>query len=469
MLRKHFSAIALALLLTASVSAQVNEVGEYIKGEMQKQRIPGVSLAVVKNGKVILAEGYGLANVELNVPVKPDSVFKIGSVSKQFIATGIMLLVEQGKVRLDDKISKYLEGTPETWSAISVRHLLTHTSGILREAPGFDPFKVQSNADVIKTAYSQPLRFQPGEKWEYCNVGYFVLAEIIRKTTGKPWEDFLRDQVFTPLGMNATRTTTVADIVTNRASSYFLRNDKLQNSDNWPAVRPSGAFLSTVLDLAKWEAALSTNKILKQSNRDEMWTPVLLNGGRKYPYGFGWDLDDLLGVATINHGGTLTGFRAQFSPFPDQGLTIILLTNLASADVDRITAGVAGLFIPEIRLNALQPQPAPDREMTTVFQQVLAEYAKGTREIKHVTPELMGALSGFPQRNRDELSVLLKNTKSFEFLARRDLTGKGFVKRGVPVTSLWIYRLTTSENKTFHYSFYLTADKQLAQLEVSAG
>src|SRR4030095_13618956 len=318
MLRKHFSAIALALLLTASVSAQVNEVGEHIKGEMQKQRIPGVSLAVMKNGKVILAEGYGLANVELNVPVKPDSVFKIGSVSKQFIATGIMLLVEQGKVRLDDKISKYLEGTPETWSAISVRHLLTHTSGILREAPGFDPFKVQSDADVIKTAYSQPLRFQPGEKWEYCNVGYFILAEIIRKTTGKPWEDFLRDQVFTPLGMNATRTTSVADILTNRASSYFLRNDKLQNSDNWPAVRPSGAFLSTVLDLAKWEAALSTNKILKQSNRDEMWTPVLLNGGRKYPYGFGWDLDDLLGVATINHGRTLTGFRHNFVCFPDR-------------------------------------------------------------------------------------------------------------------------------------------------------
>jgi CubicO group peptidase (beta-lactamase class C family) len=468
MFRKRASAFVLLLILAASVSAQVNDVGGYIKAEMTRQRIPGLSLAVVKNGKTILAEGYGLANVELNVPARADTVFKIGSVSKQFLATGIMLLVQQGKVGLDDKVSKYLEGTPETWSAITVRHLLTHTSGLVREAPGFDPFKVQSDADVIKTAYPMPLRFQPGEKWEYCNVGYFILAEIIRKTSGKPWEDFLKDQVFSPLEMNATRTTTVAEIIPNRANAYSLRNDKLQNTDNWPALRPSGAFLSTVLDLAKWEAALYTNKILKQSDREQMWTQVTLNGGKKYPYGFGWDLDDLRGVSTVNHGGTLTGFRAQFTRFPDHGLTIIVLTNLASANVDGITRGVAGLFIPEIRLGALQAQPVPDPAMTTLFQALLSEYSNGNKELKQVTPELMADLSGAPQRNRDELSALLKNTKSFEFLARRDLNGKGFVKNGVPVTSLWFYRLTTNENKTFHYSFYLTEDKRVADLDVSA-
>ena len=467
MFRKRISAVLLLLLLIASASAQVNEVNEYVKAEMTRQRIPGVSLAVVKNGKTVLAEGYGLANVELNVPAKADTVFKIGSVSKQFIATGIMLLVQQGKVALDDKVSKYLEGTPETWSAISVRHLLTHTSGLIREAPGFDPFKVQSDADVIKTAYSLPLRFQPGEKWEYCNVGYFMLAEIIRKTTGKSWEDFLKEQVFSPLAMDATRSTTIAEIVPNRANAYFIRNNKLQNSDSWPALRPSGAFLSTVLDLAKWEAALQTDKVLKKSDREQMWAPVTLNSGKKYPYGFGWDLDDLRGVSTINHGGTLTGFRAQFTRFPDQGLTVIVLTNLASANVDRIAAGVAGLFIPEIQLSALKPQPAPDASMTTLFQELLAEHAKGSKELKNVTPEFMTRLSGLPPANRDELSALLKNTKSFDFLARRDINGKGLVKLGTPVTTLWIYRLTTAEDKTFHYSFYLTEDKRVADLNVS--
>lgn len=468
MLRKHVSAFVLLLIFVVAVPAQVTEVNDYIKAEMARQKIPGVSLAIVKNGRVILAEGYGLANVELNVPVKPDAVFKIGSISKQFIATGIMLLVQQGKVGLDDKVSKHLEGTPETWSAISVRHLLTHTSGLVREAPGFEPFKVQSDADVIKTAYSLPLRFQPGEKWEYCNLGYFMLAEIIRKASGKPWEEYLKDQVFSPLGMTATRTTTVAEIIPNRASAYALRNEKLQNTDNWPAIRPSGAFLSTVHDLAKWEVALTADKVLNKSDREQMWTPVTLTSGRKYPYGFGWDLDDLRGVSTVNHGGTLTGFRAQFTRFPEQGLTVIVLTNLASANVDAITRGVAALFIPEIRFTALQPQPAPDPTMTTFFKGLLAEYSQGVKEIKQMTPEFMNALAGVPQRNRDELSALLKNTKSFDFLARRDINGKGFLKLGIPVTSLWIYRLTTNENKTFHYSFYLTEDKRVADLNVSS-
>src|SRR4030095_16732920 len=346
MLRKHFSAIALALLLTASVSAQVNEVGEYIKGEMQKQRIPGLSLAVVKNGKAILAEGYGLANVELNVPVKADTVFKIGSVSKQFLATGIMLLVQQGKVGLDDKISKYLEGTPETWNAISVRHLLTHTSGLVREAPGFDPFKVQSDADVIKTAYPLPLRFQPGEKWEYRNVGYFILAEIIRKVSGKPWPDYLKERLFAPLEMNATRTTTITDLVPNRANGYLWKAGNQQNADIYFALRPSGAFLSTVLDMAKWDAALYTDKILKQSVREQMWTPAKLNSGATHPYGFGWELQTISGHKLVNHGGSLPGFRASFLRFVDDKLTVVVLTNSDNANPATIARGVADLFIP---------------------------------------------------------------------------------------------------------------------------
>ncbi len=466
MVRKHVSAFLLLLLFVAIAPAQVNEVDEFIKVEMGRQRIPGLSLAVVKNGEIVLARGYGLANVELNVPAKPDTVFKIGSVSKQFLATGIMLLVQQGKVGLDDKISKYLEGTPETWSAISVRHLLTHTSGLVREAPGFDPFKVQTDADVIKTAYSLPLRFQPGEKWEYCNLGYFILAEIIRKAFGKSWADYLTEQVFAPLGMNATRPTTVAEIIPNRAAAYSLNNSKLQNTDNWPALRPSGAFLSTVLDLAKWEAALNTDKVLKKADREMMWTPVTLNGGRKYLYGFGWELDDTRGVSTVRHGGTLTGFRTQFARFPDHGITVILTCNLGNANVGLITRGVAGFFIPEIRLTALQPQPAPDPGMTTLFQTLLSEYSQGNKDLKQVTPELMTALSAFPQTNRDELSALLKKSKSFDFLARRDINGRGIAKIGVPVTSIWHYRLTTSD-QAFYYSFYLTADKRVAQLEVS--
>ena len=185
--------LPLVLLLCIIATARADKVDDYLKAEMQRLHLTGVSIAVLKEGNIVKVEGYGLANVELNVPARPDTVYKIGSVSKQFIASGIMLLVEEGKISLDDKISKYLESTPETWKAITVRNLLTHTSGIVREAPGFDPLKIQNDADVIKTAYKEALRFTPGEKWEYCNVGYFSLAEIIRKVSGKPWPEFLTE------------------------------------------------------------------------------------------------------------------------------------------------------------------------------------------------------------------------------------------------------------------------------------
>jgi CubicO group peptidase (beta-lactamase class C family) len=275
--------LVVAFFWLAAVSAGAQDIDDFVKGWIASQHVPGASIAVIKDGVLVKAEGYGLADVEHGIPARPDTVFKIGSLSKQFIATGIMLLVQDGKVALGDTVGKYLEGTPAAWQPITLRHLLTHTAGMVREAPGFDPQKVQPDIDVIRSAYSVPLRFAPGEKYEYSNLGYFVLAEIIHKVSGKAWGDFLGERVFTPLGMTATRVTTLADIVPKRARGYAWRTDKLQNEDDFPAVRPSGAFLSTVLDLAKWEAALLGDKILKGSSKTAMWTRVTLNDGRTFP------------------------------------------------------------------------------------------------------------------------------------------------------------------------------------------
>lgn len=348
MRRKHLSLFVILLLLAQTTAVRADKIDDYVKAEMRKQRIPGLSLAVVKDGKVIKAEGYGLANVEHNVPARPETVYKIGSVSKQFIATGIMLLVQDGKISLDDKVSKYLDGTPEAWSGITIRHLLTHTSGIVREGPGFDPFKDQKDFDVIKTAYPLPLRFAPGEKYEYCNVGYFSLAEIISRISGKPWGDFMNERVFAPLEMTATRPTSFSAIVPNRADGYDWLKDKMQNAVELIAVRPSGAFLSNVLDLAKWDAALYTDAILKRTTREQMWTPVKLNSGAAHPYGLGWSLDPLGNHRQVSHGGTLSGFRSHFSRLPDDKLSIIVLTNSSSADPAAIVRGVAAIYLPDL-------------------------------------------------------------------------------------------------------------------------
>jgi CubicO group peptidase (beta-lactamase class C family) len=190
MRRRNVLLLALLLSLPAAAGAQ-DPTDVFIKAEMQRQRIPGLSLVVIKDGAIVKAAGYGVADRRLKTPATPETVYKIGSVSKQFIATGIMLLVQDERLSLDDPISKYLNDTPATWSRITIRHLLTHTSGIVREAPAFDPRKIQSDADVITSAYSLPLRFEPGEKWEYGNTAYFALAEVIRILTGQPWTDAL--------------------------------------------------------------------------------------------------------------------------------------------------------------------------------------------------------------------------------------------------------------------------------------
>lgn len=343
MLHRQLPFCALVLLAGTTV-ARADETDDFIKAEMQRQRIPGLSLAVVKDGEITKAAGYGVADRKLKTPATPETVYKIASVSKQFIATGIMLLVQEGKLGLDEPISTYLEGTPATWEAITIRHLLTHTSGLVREPPGFDPFKVQSDAEVVKAAYPLQLRFATGEKWEYGNVAYYALAEIIRRVSGQPWTEYLTEKVFTPSGMLSTYPTNTRVRVPNLARGY-VDNDKLLDADDWAALRPSGAFLSTVLDLAKWDAILYTDKILSELTRRQMWTPVRLNGGTSYPYGFGWMLNSLKGHRIVHHNGGMPGFRSGFARFVDDKLTIIFLMNLNDVDPGPILQGVAALYL----------------------------------------------------------------------------------------------------------------------------
>lgn len=347
-LRILFSLFSVFLLISCISAQQADKVDDFIKSEMQKQNIPGVALAVIKDGKVIKNKGYGLANVETNTPITSETVFKIGSISKPIIAMGIMLLVEEGKISLDDKVSKFLDGTPETWKDISVRHLLSHTSGIVREAPGFNPAKIQSDADVIKTAYSLPLNFKPGEKYEYCNVGYFSLAEIIRKVSGKPWSEFLSERILKPLGMHSTRPTTFDEIVPQRANGYSFSNNKLSNSEVYLALRPSGAFLSTISDLIKLDAALNSKEFLKPETRKLMWTPFKFNDGKDSMYGLGWRSEEINGIKRIGHGGSLNGFKSFYSRFVNEGFSIIVLTNLDQVDSNKFSNEIAAYYIPEL-------------------------------------------------------------------------------------------------------------------------
>jgi D-alanyl-D-alanine carboxypeptidase len=217
-------------------------VDDLIKSEMKKLSIPGLSIAVIKDRRIVKLDGYGLANIETGTPATADTVYGIASLSKQFIASAILLLSEENKLRLDDGIGQYLEGAPESWKDITIRHVLTHTSGIPRDPTDYHPYQQQKPMAVITSAYALPLLFKPGEKFLYSNVGYYILAEIIEKTSGGPWEEFVSNHFFKPAGLQATRPLTDG-IVPGRASGYDQANGKTINAENWIAARPSSAFL----------------------------------------------------------------------------------------------------------------------------------------------------------------------------------------------------------------------------------
>jgi D-alanyl-D-alanine carboxypeptidase len=373
--------------------AHADKVDDYINAQMLRRHIPGLSLAVVRDGKIIKVKGYGLANVETNSPATPETVYKIASISKQFLAAGIMLLVEEGKIGLDDKVSKYLDGTPETWREITIRHMLTHTSGLDDDPPGYDPFKVQADADVIRSAYPMKLLFSPGEDWSYSNVDYFALAEIIHKASGKPWSEFLTESIFAPAGMLSTRTTTTTDIVPQRASGYNWDKGRLENAENWVAVRPSGAFLSTVLDLAKWDAVLYSDRILNASIRQQMWTPVKLKNGTIKPYGFGWYSDLWQGHKRVHHGGSLPGFQSDFERFLNDKLTVIVMFNSSSGDVTKVALNVAGFYVPALAPPVLKGIADTEPEITARVKSIISGFVGGNLDMSLFTTGLTSSLN----------------------------------------------------------------------------
>jgi CubicO group peptidase (beta-lactamase class C family) len=345
-----------ALLLTSAFLSQAQNtrlseaVSDYVKKEMQAQHIPGLSLLVAKDGKIIRAEGFGLSNVELQVAAKPETIFQSGSVGKQFTATAVMMLVESGKVGLDDPLTKYFPDAPPTWKEVTVRELLSHTGGFGDYPKDFNFRKDWTEAELIKLVEGIPFAYPPGTKWAYSNLGYLTLGVLIHRVTGEFYGDFLQERIFRPLGMTSTRIINEADIIPNRAAGYRLVKDELKNQE-WvaPAINTTadGSLYFSVIDLAKWDAALYTEQLLKRSSFDLMWTPVKLKDGsvNKGAYGFGWFIEERDGHHCVHHDGSWQGFETAIDRYVNDRLTVIVLTNLAGANPGKITRHVAEMYL----------------------------------------------------------------------------------------------------------------------------
>jgi CubicO group peptidase (beta-lactamase class C family) len=408
---------ALALTAVPPLAARGSEapdrIDALVRAEMDRQKIPGLAVAVVQRGEVVKLRGYGLANVELNVPVGPETIFQSGSVGKQFTAAVVMTLVEAGQLGLDDSIRKYFPDAPKGWQEVTVRRLLTHTSGVVNYGEeSLDYRRDYTEDQLVRQAYRLGLDFPPGSRWSYSNTGYVLLGALVRKVSGHFYGDVLKERVFEPLGMKTARVISEADIVPNRAGGYRLVEGQLANQE-W--VSPSlnttadGSLYLSLLDLVAWDKGLREGRVLKPESWKAVYTAVRLRSGNPYPYGFGWGVHTLAGQEVHEHGGSWQGFRTSIARYLGSELTVIVLANLAQAEPGAIGEKVAALVDPRLQRPDLRPLGRTDAAAEARLRAVLQQAAAGTlRPKEHVFPARVPALNRYHRKTLAPLGSLTK-------------------------------------------------------------
>jgi CubicO group peptidase (beta-lactamase class C family) len=345
-----------------------------------KPNSPGCALAVVKDGAVIYKRGYGMANLEYDVPITPGSIFHVASISKQFTAMAVTMLAQEGKLSLDDDVRKYLPEVPDFGKVITLRHLIHHTSGLrdqwnLLVLAGWRMEDVITEQDILELVKRQKeLNFEPGKEHLYCNTGYTLLALVVQRVTGQSLREFTQARIFEPLGMKNTH---FHDdhrmIVKNRAYSYEPKRGGYENSPLQFANVGATSLFTTVEDLALWDQNFYDGRVGGSAVLAEMLTKGKLNDGKELDYASGLVIGEYKGLRTVAHGGADAGYRAQLLRFPDQHFSVILLANLATFDPGGLAQRVADLYLADL-LKAPAPGPSPSSDVK-VDPQVYDAYA----------------------------------------------------------------------------------------------
>lgn len=352
---QFFTSVVFLFLLTglfsSSVMAQNTEaVMDQIIESVYKPGEPGATVLVAKNGKVVYRKAFGMANLELNVPMKPEMVFEIGSITKQFTAVAVLMLMEQGKLSLNDDITKFIPDYPTQGHKITIHHLLTHTSGI-KSYTGMQEWqplwrKDMSPAEMIDVFKNQPMDFAPGEKFLYNNSAYFLLGYIIEKASGLTYEQFLEDNIFKPLEMNNSYYGSHKKIIPNRAAGY-QNQDGFTNAEYLSLTQPysAGSIMSNVDDMLKWQNAVRDNKLVKASTIQLAFKGYSTNDNKPFYYGYGWGVNEINGSPTLEHGGGIFGYTTNGIWLPREDVYVIMLTNRDDIGPDYISTRLAAVAI----------------------------------------------------------------------------------------------------------------------------
>ena len=398
-----------------------------VKRQMDEQHIPGLSLAVTVNNELIFTKGYGQANVENQSPALAESVYEVASLTKQFTAMAILLLAEAHKLSLDDPLSRHVPDAPPAWSKITLRHLLTHTSGI----PDYDdaghpldPRRDYSEDELLHLAAALPLKFPTGSRWSYSNTGYVILGILVHRVSGQEFGDFLRERIFGRLHMGSTRLNTDDEIVPYRAAGYQLEDGRLHNQDYLSPTQSAtgdGGLISSAVDLAKWEGAIQTGALVPPERWREIFTPVALNSGKTFPYGFGWFIREQNGFPYYEHSGHLQGFASHILRFPRARVSVIVLANLAQADPWQIAHGVAAFIRPDLAPPADRPIEDRDPAVTDALRQILLGFRAGTLRESAFTEEGANAYNERSLAEQQERFADLPPFGAFELVSRAEV------------------------------------------------
>jgi CubicO group peptidase (beta-lactamase class C family) len=452
---------------------------------MRSKRIPGVAFAIVDNGNVVLKKAYGSANLETETPLSVNSVFELASVTKQFTAAGIMLLVEDGKISLDDSIPKFFDNAPDTWKGITVRQLLTHTAGLQSGAVvnhQGSPLLYVSTRQAYEMVAARPLFVPTGTHGFYSDAGYFLLGMITEHASGMPWRVFMQRRIFDPLQMTNTSVLDKRRVLKGRVATYEYSGaqpqvpgapqappDSLVNwRRDWQFELPSffGIF-STLDDLAKWSTALHRRSLLKQASLEQMWTPAKLTGGGHAMvigdlYGLGFLLGDVRGYRFAGHGGASGTFVMHFMDAP---ISIIVLTNLASTagrHAPQLARAIAGLYKVDYqsveRLGvSLDPEPA----IRESLRALLPEYAAG-RTTDFMTDAHKFYFNAMPASFRNRQNAPLSRVTGLARITCDDVEGRG-IRYTDPVSRICYFK-GDGGDRPLYITVYLTKDGKAAHL-----
>jgi CubicO group peptidase (beta-lactamase class C family) len=439
MFKPSITCAAIAVLLTSPLvhaapdaSAEVAARIDQVLSAAYKADGPGATVIVVKDGKTLFRKAYGLADLEHKLPLAPDTVMRIGSLTKQFTSTGILMLVEEGKIKLDDDITVYLPDYPTRGKKITIEHLLTHTSGIVSYTgkPGYrssmaNDLTVQQMIDSFK---NDPLDFEPGSRYQYNNSGYFLLGAIIEKVSGKPYYKFVEERIFVPLGMNNTAYEGHERSKAGRALGYTGGPQGFAPSARLSMTQPyaAGSLVSTVDDLARWDAAVSSGKLLKSASWQRAFTSYTLASGAPTNYGYGWELGNFRERPMIGHSGGIPGFNAYALRVPAEKLYVAVISN---ANSSLMSAGDAAFQAAAIAVG--KPFPAYkevklDAKLLDAYAGVYRVAGSDTRTVRRDGERLVMQRAGRPPQTVQAFSetgfFMPDSLTWFEF--KRDATGK---------------------------------------------